>query len=87
MTTIEASRKVWNSSTLPSLNQIDSGSLQRIADAVEKVALNYASLISERNYCKERAERLWQQNQKLRRSYSALRANFTRLKARTQKAK
>lgn len=49
MTHREASKKVWNSSDPGRMDEINMGSLQRIADACELMAKNHARLIEERN--------------------------------------
>ena len=69
---------------IPSLDEIDSGSLQRIADATEAMALNYQVLIGER----DRFERWWLKEQcradRLERSNAGLRGHITRLKRATK---
>lgn len=59
----ESSRKNWTSDR--SVEHINAGSLQRIADAMEKVALNYDELLRDkkraeeaRDYWRNRADRL-----------------------------
>ena len=68
----------WTSSD--NLDQINAGSLQRIADAAERMAVNHRDLISER----DRFERYFREEQakvgKLRRSNISLRGVITRLK-------
>ncbi|QDU67692.1 hypothetical protein [Engelhardtia mirabilis] len=74
----EASRKQW--STPGNVEGINSGSLQRIADATEIMAQSYQGLIDERNryerlYTAERAD-----TSRLERSNAALRGVITRMK-------
>ena len=73
----QTSRADWCSSGIEGIN---AGSLQRIADAAEKMAQSYVALIEER----ERYKR-WYENQRdlvqiERRSNSALRGVITKLK-------
>ena len=74
----ESSRGHWNSQD--TIEDINCGSLQRIADATELMAKNYQSLINDRdNYQKwyrERGERIDGLNRKI----SALRGQITKLK-------
>ncbi len=80
----EVSRKEWLASEVASIEQINSGSLQRIADGVELVSKNYQALINERDYWRRRTVDGEEGIARLRRSYSALKANFTRRKSRTK---
>jgi hypothetical protein len=45
----EASRANWNTDSPATLEQINAGSFQRIADAVEIMAKRYSDLIEERD--------------------------------------
>jgi len=74
----DVSRQEWNGERTK--EDINAGSLQRIADATEKMAQSYVALIEER----ERYKR-WYENQRdlvqiERRSNSALRGVITKLK-------
>lgn len=65
------------------IESINCGSLQRIADAIEKVAVGYDRLLSERDlykkwYLEGKAER-----SRLARSNAALRGQITKLRAKT----
>ncbi len=44
----EVSKATWNANVLPKYEEINTGSLQRIADACELMAQRYANLIDER---------------------------------------
>ena len=64
----------------PTAEQVQIGCLQRISDAVEKIAQNYDDLLREKEkfkrwYLDERAEK-----ERLQRSIIAHKANYTRLK-------
>lgn len=86
MNLVEASKQSWSAKSPPTLEQINSGCFQRIAAAAEVVAENYLAIIGERNYWRSRAAEHQEQIIKLTRSYSALRANYTRLKAKSKKS-
>ena len=60
--------------------EINTGSLQRIADAVEKMAANYDNLSANRDYWKRRAEENRECSQRLMRRVTALRGVITRMK-------
>lgn len=79
----EESRKDWGTSSdsALSIEQINSGAILRIADAVEKMARNYSDLIDDRNWQKERADRSLARADKLERSNAALRGHLKRAKA------
>lgn len=74
----EDSKKDWLSKS--TIEEINAGSLQRIADASEKMATNYTQLQNDlalyKKWYFERGERL----QKLERRISALRGVITKLK-------
>lgn len=79
----EASRKEWRVEDFmgkATRAEIDSGSLQRIADATEKMAANYDALRAERDrferWYKEERER----KERAQRSNIALRGVITRLR-------
>lgn len=59
---------------------INTGCLQRIADAVEKMAESHDKLISSRDYFKRRCEELRIEADALRRSRVAYKAVVTRMK-------
>lgn len=62
--------------------EINAGSLQRIADATEAMARGYLELIAERNYWKTRCERAEASLRSSARTASALRGVITKLKSR-----
>jgi selenocysteine lyase/cysteine desulfurase len=72
------SRKTWNSGT--TLADINAGSLQRIADATEKMAASYDSMRSSRDYWERRAKEETEAARRLVRRVNALRGVITRLK-------
>lgn len=77
----EASKQEWTTGEgVPELTRINSGSLQRIADGVEKMAANWSAMSSER----ERYERWYREELKRRehaeRRITSLRGVITRLK-------
>lgn len=78
MNTREESKGVWAGDK--SLNSINAGSLQRIADATEKMAGNYTRLQEDVKYWKERAESAQKYAATLGRSKSALKGVITKLK-------
>jgi len=73
----QTSRADWRSSGIEGIN---AGSLQRIADATEKMAQSYVALIEERDLYKSRYENKGKQVSRLERSNSALRGVITKLK-------
>ena len=76
----EASAKIWNAPDNPTLEYINAGSLQRIADAAEKMALSYNQLLADA----ERYQRWWKEEQRRRehaeRRAVALAGHITRLR-------
>lgn len=74
----DASRQNWSSSN--TVEEINSGCLQRIADATEKMAMNYTTLLNERDrYYKWYMEQQ-EVKEKLYRRISALKGVITRMK-------
>ncbi|MES2779930.1 MAG: hypothetical protein V4651_08520 [Bacteroidota bacterium] len=81
----DASRENWTNRFELTNEDINTGSLQRIADATEVMAKNHNELIRENDSLKREVERyrLWyNQEQKLNRY---LRGNITRLKNKLKK--
>lgn len=76
------SRSNWICSKegFPGVEKINTGSLQRIADATEAMAKNYISLQNSLEHYKNRCDRLEAENQHLRNSRAAIKAHNTRLK-------
>jgi len=74
----EESRQDWTSRG--SVEGINAGSLQRIADATEKMAESYTALIRERDHYKRWYEIVIKDVDQLGRSNSALRGVITKLK-------
>lgn len=80
----QASRRDWitRTGTTASVEEVNSGSLQRIADATEAMAKNHNALIAE-NERLQRSASYWQRRvNSLERSNAALRGHITRLKNR-----
>ena len=77
----EQSRQTWHpNSAVPDAKEIQIGCLQRVADATELMAKNYATLIEDRNWYKRMAEDRYKEILKLRKSNSALRGVITKQK-------
>lgn len=76
----EASKAVWVANDAPTIPQIDCGSLQRIADATEKMVANYDAVRIDRDYWKARAEREQKTAERYARSNNSLRGVITKLK-------
>lgn len=74
----ESSHKDWQSGD--TIEHINAGSLQRIADATELMAKNYAELIAERDQAR-RSETYWRDEaDRIARSNNALRGVITKMK-------
>ena len=56
MTYIETSKQQWDHGNTTTADDIKTGCLQRIATAVEAIAINYNQLLSENKRLNERAE-------------------------------
>lgn len=80
----EASKKVWTSSDPTRMDEINLGSMQRIADACELMAQNHARLVSDRDMYEQR----YRQNQAYyyaeQRRTRAPRGVITKLKSKTK---
>lgn len=74
----EHSKQNWNSAS--SVEHINAGSLQRIADATEVMSKNYVQLQNERDSYKRIADSRYEAIERLQRSNSALRGQITKLK-------
>lgn len=74
----EASQKNWKSGN--TIEDINSGSLQRIADATEMMANNYASLITARNTFESLWKREVANRKKLEYQIRGLKGAITKLK-------
>lgn len=68
---------VTHNNTWESLN---TGCLQRIADAAEKMAVNHSQLLNSLDYYKRRSAALEQRVEELKRKVAALRGVITKLK-------
>lgn len=81
----EHSKKDWTGD--PTLQGINAGSLQRIADATEVMAQRYNELIADRDrYKRWHAEEKWLR-QSMERRLSAAKGQITKLKRAALKAK
>jgi len=86
MTTLrESSKSSWNGSG--SIEHINAGSLQRIADAVETMSGSYADLIHERDLYARQSNWNFERADRLVRSNAALRGVITKLKKRLKEPK
>lgn len=74
----EASKQNWDSRN--TVEDINSGSLQRIADATEKMAGNYIQLQHDRDLYKRWYEEQYATVKRLCKSNAALRGHIKRLK-------
>ncbi len=77
----ESSRKEWLGSTCEDIN---AGSLQRIADACERMAASYDQMRLDRDWQKAKADRNSAENQRLRNRIAGLRGYIKRMKGGTQ---
>ena len=81
MTTMrESSKKEWTS--VDNIEHINTGSLQRIADAVEKMATNHLELIRDRDKFERWYRNTVVERDAAMRSNAALRGVITKLKRR-----
>lgn len=77
----EVSREAWWASTPPTYLEIQTGALQRSADACELMAQNHAKLVAERDKYKRWHEENQEEVQQLQRTLAGLRGYITKLKA------
>lgn len=80
MTQREASRKEWVTPSPPCREEINSGSLQRIADATEKMAADYDRMRYDRDYFERRYKEEFERRKSKDRQIYALRGVITKLK-------
>lgn len=76
----DISKANWGTGDLPTIEQINTGSLQRIAAAIEVMSRSHASLINERDFYKRQYEQQRDRAAALRRQVAALRGAMTKLK-------
>jgi len=76
----EASKQPWETHRPPTLEQINAGSLQRIADATEKMAASYDQMRNARDYWQAEYERVSADRSRLQKQVQALRGVITRMK-------
>lgn len=79
------SRKTWQGSG--TIEEINAGSLQRIADAVETISKPYLELLNQVERLKEYNARLVRELSQAQRSNAALRGQITKLKNQLEKVK
>lgn len=79
----ELSNTNWNSGN-QSLDSINAGSLQRIADATEAMASEYNRLIRDLKWYKELAERRYSENERMANRIRSLKGVITKLKKKSQ---
>jgi hypothetical protein len=77
----EAGKMDWTAASPPTHQDISTGAMQRIADAVERVAANYDAMVRDRDYWRERARENGAACERLRRSVRAYRGVVARLKS------
>lgn len=78
--TLREHSQIHYTSLTKTLEDINTGSLQRIADAVEKMAANYDDMKKSRDWWKDYANDLVARTQKQSKTIRALRGHNTRLK-------
>jgi hypothetical protein len=78
--TNESRRNWFTAHGQPTTEQLQLGCLQRIADAVEKMATNYLAVSRERDVLKTAVDDLQRRLAAVRRSQACLRGALTRLK-------
>jgi hypothetical protein len=77
----EASRAEWRTHGVPPCrDEINSGSLQRIADATEAMAESWIQLRNRADYYERLARENYEMSERLRRSCASLRGVITKLK-------
>jgi regulator of replication initiation timing len=74
----DESRKNWthDESKKVTFEEINTGALMRIADAVEKMAERYTELIHDKEFLEVRVKRLHERNEFLERSNASLRGHL-----------
>lgn len=77
----EASTNSWRANAPASIEQINAGSLQRIADATEVMARRHNELLAEVGMYKRLMERERERRQHAERRIAALKGVVTKLKA------
>lgn len=84
MSTLRELSKSEYSASARSIEEINCGSLQRIADACDVMARNYRQMQSDLDYWKKRVAERDRELAKLRLSHSALKGVVARLKNKQQ---
>ena len=74
----DSSKKDWTSRD--TVEDINSGSWQRMADALELMAKNHSDLIRSKDYWKAEAKAGWNRQKKNNRKIAALRGHINRMK-------
>ncbi len=70
----------FNLNRNPTLEDVQTSALMRIADSMEIMAKEYNRLISDRNYFEKRVKLLTEENEKLSNTLRAVKGHNTRLK-------
>ena len=78
----DESKKTFTTTHCPTLNEINTGSLQRIADASELMAKDRQRLVGERDRYKRWGEAVSEERERMTRSNAALRGQITKLNKR-----
>lgn len=76
----EISRLTFDSKDMPTLDNINTGCLQRIADSLEKIEAPFQKLISDNEYLRNTNEQLSADKADLSRKIIALKGVITKLK-------
>lgn len=84
--TRELSEKQITSSEGATLDAINTGSLQRIADATEKMALKYTELLEEVERYRQSSKNLWDIIDRKNKTIASLKGQITKLKKKTHKS-
>lgn len=84
----EVSKKTWRcNGAVPSREEINAGSLQRIADATETMSSRHRDLIDRNNRLEKYNKHLSEVNENLRRRLSAMKGVATRQRNQIKQAK
>lgn len=76
----ELSKQQFSSNAKPSLEDINTGCLQRIADAIEVMSTSYSVIINDRNYYQERLKQEQSCTKRMANQIRGLKAAITKLK-------
>lgn len=78
----DESKKNWIATGIekPTIEQLQLGCMQRMADATEAMAKSHTDLIRENQYLKQQKLELYKEVESLKRSVAAYKGKYTRLK-------